>query len=71
MHKRFDNEFIDLHKEDCCCFSSYGDKTCTHRKLKDFIQSEKDLAWKEAQEEYKQFILNILDCHDKANRENI
>mgnify|MGYP006358441103 CR=1 FL=1 len=37
--------------------------------LKSFIQSEKDLSKKEGQEEYKQFILNILDGVDIADGE--
>jgi hypothetical protein len=37
--------------------------------IKSFIQSEKDLSKKEAQEEYKQFILNILDGIDIADGE--
>lgn len=35
-----------------------------------FIQSEIELAKKEGQEEYKRFILNILDGHDQVNIEN-
>lgn len=38
--------------------------------IADFIQSEIDLANKEGQEQYKRFILNILDGHDQANIEN-
>ena len=37
--------------------------------VEDFIQSEKDLSKKEGQEEYKQFILNILDGIDIADGE--
>lgn len=44
-------------------FEWYGD-------LKDFIQSEIDLANKEGQEQYKRFILNVLDGRDQANIEN-
>ena len=40
------------------------------KELKAFIQSEIELAKKEGQEEYKRFILNILDGHDQVNIEN-
>lgn len=41
----------------------------TQREILELIQSEKDLSKKEAQEEYKQFILNILDGIDIADGE--
>ena len=40
-------------------------------KLESFISSEITKARKEAQEEYKLFVLNVLDGIDQADKENV
>ena len=79
MNERFEEEFEigfesgGNRKGYFCCGSEDCELGCDNVKRKDvldFIQSEIDLANKEGQEQYKRFILNILDGHDQANIEN-
>lgn len=71
MPERFDEKFdvfIKKNREVFPCEGGYCEMCPVE--IKRFIQSEKDLSKKEGQEEYKQFILNILDGHDIANAQN-
>lgn len=77
MPERFEEEaksWVKSQQGDCMCLGDCQ-KCNFHRchgclcSFIPFIQSEKDLSKKEGQEEYKQFILNILDGIDIADGE--
>ena len=73
MPERFDKKFLnpDTFSSKSILAPKYdtGKLGYMIEDLKSFTQSEKDLSKKEGQEEYKQFILNILDGVDIADGE--
>lgn len=70
MHERFDERLKKRVEKGGFTYLYENRDELDPEAIKSFTESEIQLARKEAQEEYRQFILNILDGHDQANKEH-